>query len=321
MVSSNVLFQIEEKLVQSKGVLVLAHDYPDGDAVGSVVAMCNYLSSIGKVFFVYYNNLEEEQWAEFSLINKDKRVTLEQIADINADVVCVLDSSNVDRLGPVKETLSGFKTVINIDHHGDNSLFGDINLVEQSAATGEVLYNIFEELGWSVDSDTAVALLIAIISDSGRFQYINTHPRLFKIVMNLVEICGMEAYFQVVQNLYEQVSLQKLQLFSEIIRNVEFYNKVVAFSFIEEDAGLTEGLIEQIRAIKGVKVAVLARKVGDLIKMSFRSKDKDCSVRELASKFGGGGHPGAAGASMPLVDYEKQIVEIQNIIKEYAESL
>ena len=320
MISEKEIVELNEVISHSSKILLLTHDFPDGDAVGSLYAFCGYLRSVSKDYRFCFSNLDEELWNELLPEFSDKRINAEQISQFGADLLIVLDSSNPDRVGPLKSYFQNFNKIINIDHHGDNNFFGSLNIVREASATGEVIYKLFEKNGWMPDSITAKATLTAILADTGRFQFVNTHPALFLIISEIVAICGMETYFKIVQGLYEEVSLNKLQLLAEAIRNVEFFGKGVAFSYIDDNAGLTEGLIDQIRAIKGVKVAVLVRRVEDKVKISFRSKDKTLSVRELAGKFGGGGHPGASGATLPLTDIDLQIAEIRKTVKEYAES-
>lgn len=320
MISEKEVVEFSELLSRSSKVLLLTHDFPDGDAVGSLYAVCGYLNSIGKEYRFCFSNLDEELWNELLPGFSKNRISTDKISDFGAELLIVLDSSNPDRVGPLKSYFQYFNKIINIDHHGDNNSFGSLNIVREASATGEVLYMLFGKIGWRPDAITARATLTAILADTGRFQFVNTHPALFLIISEIVAICGMETYFKIVQGLYEEVSLNKLQLLAEAIRNVEFFGKGVAFSYIDDNAGLTEGLIDQIRAIKGVKVAVLVRRVEDKVKISFRSKDKTLSVRELAGKFGGGGHPGASGATLPLTDINIQIVEIRKTVKEYAEN-
>jgi phosphoesterase RecJ-like protein len=320
MITRKEIDELKEVISQSSKILLLTHDFPDGDAVGSLYAFCGYLNSIGKEYRFCFSNLDEELWNELLPGFADKRISEDQITNFGAELLIVLDSSNPDRVGALKSYFHSFQHIVNIDHHGDNNSFGSLNIVKEASATGEVVYDLFKKLAWKPDALTAKATLTAIIADTGRFQFVNTHPALFLIISEIMAICGMETYFKIVQGLYEEVSLNKLQLLAEAIRNVEFFGNGVAFSYIDDNAGLTEGLIDQIRAIKGVKVAVLVRRVEDKVKISFRSKDKTLSVRELAGKFGGGGHPGASGATLPLTDIELQIAEIRKTVKEYAES-
>jgi len=320
MIEKQEIVELEELISNSNKIMLLTHDFPDGDAVGSLYSFCGYLESKDKDYRFCFNNLDEELWNNLFPGFADNRVSAEDIASYGADLLVVLDCSNPDRLGPLMSALAGFEKIINIDHHGDNNFFGSLNIIKEAAATGEVLYKIYEKVEWRMDVITAKATLTAILADTGRFQFVNTHPELFLIISKILAICGMEEYFKIVQGLYEEVTLNKLQLLGKAINNVEFFGNSVAFSYIEDNATLTEGLIDQIRAIKGVKVAVLVRRVEEMIKISFRSKDASVSVRELAGKFGGGGHPGAAGATLPLTEITKQIAEIRKTVKEYAES-
>lgn len=321
MISTSEAVAFKTLLAESKFVVVITHDFPDGDAVGSVYAFCSYLKAINKEYKICFNNLDEELWDKLFNNYDNKRINSADLRLYKESLLVVVDCSNLDRLGPLKDNIREYKKIINIDHHGDNSLFGDLNIVKEATATGEVLFNLFKSLEFRLDTESGKAMLTAIIADSGRFQFVNTQSHSFRIVSEIVNVLGMDIYFQIVQSLYEEVSLDKLKLLADAISNVEFFSNGVAFSYITEDAGFSEGLIDQIRAIRGVKVAVLVRKINDLLKISFRSKDKNISVRELAGKFGGGGHPGASGATLPLVNFQKQILEIKKEVQKYAESL
>ena len=137
------------------------------------------------------------------------------------------------------------------------------------------------------------------------------------MVHELLAYVQPEDYRQIITHLYEEEPLSKMQLVSEAIRNMVLLHGMIAFSFLEQECGLEEGLIDPLLSIQGSKAAVLIRLAGQQIRMSFRAKDTQINVRDLAAQFGGGGHPQAAGATIPLVNFGEQVKEIESKVVEY----
>jgi bifunctional oligoribonuclease and PAP phosphatase NrnA len=313
---------VYNNIFEAENVLILTHDFPDGDALGSLLAFCAFFEKIKKNYKYCLTNYDRDFWENIFTLYSDKEIFVNNINIKDYDFVIVLDSSNINRLNnELQSVVTGIDKILNIDHHGDNNLFGTTNIVKEAVATGEVLYNLFSAMNQDLNHIIAQNLLTSIISDSGRFKYSNTHKGIFRITEKLVNICGEDVYHNIVNCLYEEQPFEKMQLMSRVIQNLEFLSDKVSFSYIEEDVGFTEGLIENIRAIKGIKISIFARIVDQKIKISFRSKDKNISIRELAEQFGGGGHPGASGATIQLYDFFKQINEIKETCKSFSEKI
>jgi nanoRNase/pAp phosphatase (c-di-AMP/oligoRNAs hydrolase) len=133
----------------------------------------------------------------------------------------------------------------------------------------------------------------------------------------LVGLVGQSRYHELVSNLYAEESLRKWQLISIAVRNLTLIKEGIAFSYIEEDCGEEDGLVDPVLSIKGVKAAVLARPVGDQLRLSFRAKDPQINIRNLAQQFGGGGHIHASGATIALTDFAKQIELVKAAMEAY----
>ena len=308
--------EIKEIIEKAERISIFTHDFPDGDAVGSVVAMyllCKHLNKKAKVFF---SGLNAELW---SFVPELSAICCDSVEDTaNNFLAIVVDSSNPQRLGKNEKYLKLASTIINIDHHPDNSNFGDINTVNSTCCSvGEIIFYLLADMGITLNQEMARVLLISIITDTGRFKYSNVKPDIFRIIATLIEISGVEIYLEIVRKLYAENSIFKQRLVAEAIKNIDFIKPNIAFSYIALDCGLEDGLIDPILSIKGVEVAVLARIHSDILKLSFRAKNKEINVKDLAARFGGGGHINASGASIKLSKFKNQIKEIRDTIANY----
>ncbi|MDD5455649.1 MAG: bifunctional oligoribonuclease/PAP phosphatase NrnA [Candidatus Margulisbacteria bacterium] len=312
-----IVTQLQKKIAAARSILLLAHEFPDGDAFGSVAAMNFVLKHMKKKVDIAYLRLDNSSWDYLYFFKGLNIHEYSELAEKKYDLAIILDSSNENRLGEQKVLLSRCSFVINIDHHPDNSEFGDLNLLHWASAVGEILYFLFKKMKVDISRETAICLLISIITDTGRFKHSSTHRGIFKVIYEILKFVEPDDYYNIVQHLYSEVSLKKSKLIREALNNLEIFGKNIAFSYIPEDTGLEEGLVDNILSIKGIGAAVLARRVGKNIKLSLRAKDKTLNVRELAAQFNGGGHIHASGASMQLQDLPKQIEEIRQKVKKY----
>lgn len=315
----NELKALDNVLKTSQKILLVTHMLPDGDAVGSTIFMCLVLKQLGIDSDLLYFNLNQD---DFSFLSFWKYLPIISEGELNLEAyqaLFVLDCSNPKRLGSKgEEIINQSKLVVNIDHHGDNSNFGDINIVKSDkAAVGELLYEISQYFNWEITRDMALSLSLSIVTDTGRFQNVNTTEESFRVQKELLSYLSMDDYHDLVRNLYDEVSLDKKQTMSEIISNSEWLAEGVLFSYSERNTDLMDGLVDVLKSTKNVKVAILARSSLGQFKLSFRCKNKDLNIRPLAEKFGGGGHPCASGASVPLVDYLLQLQEAKKIISDY----
>ena len=286
--------------------LVTTHENPDGDALGSLLAMKLALEELGKDAVIYLAGrtpLPREY--RFMQLAGLRRKLPEDLAE---RVVIAVDCANERRLGADPEALLDVcRLVIDIDHHHDNTRFGDINLVVPDASsTGEILRDLLRELGIGLTPAIAEALYIAVVTDTGRFQYANTTAKALRLAAELVE-AGVDVN-RVFQGVYENVAFGKLKLLARALeraRVLEGGRLVVShlergdFEAAGVEEPFSEGIIDYLRAVEGAEIAALIREPptgnGPSRRVSLRTTEEDLDVSAIARKSGGGGHKQAAG--------------------------
>jgi bifunctional oligoribonuclease and PAP phosphatase NrnA len=285
--------------------LVTTHENPDGDALGSLLAAKLMLEQLGKDVVIYLAGqtpLPREY--EFMELGELLR---EPPGDVHERVLFAVDCANERRLGPDPSVYERAPIVIDIDHHHDNSRFGRLNYIDAGASsTGEIMRDLLRELGIDLTAGIAEALYIAVVTDTGRFQYANTTAKALRLAAELVE-AGADVH-RVFQGVYENVAFAKLKLTARALDNARVYEGGrVIVSHLEKDdfdaAGAeepySEGIIDYLRAVEGAEVAALIRQPptgdGPGRRVSLRTTAEDVDVSKIARKSGGGGHPQAAG--------------------------
>lgn len=302
--------------------LVASHENPDGDALGSVLAMHLALKQLGKDSVMFLPGPERPLPAEYTFLALDG-VLREPPADHAERVLVAVDCAKEERLGPDPSVLGRSPFTLDIDHHHDNTRFGDVNLVVPDASsTGEILADLFADLGVEITPEIAEPLYTAIVTDTGRFQYANTSPKALRLAADLIE-AGAD-WHKVFQTVYETVQFAKLKLLARALERAEVYSggQLVISCLLKEDfvaAGATEpyaeGIIDYLRAVEGAVVAAFIREPptggGPTHRVSLRASVDEVDVSEIARKSGGGGHPQAAGFSseLPLEELKRFIVE------------
>jgi len=300
--------------------LITTHENPDGDSLGSILAMKLALEQLGKDGVMYLSG-------ETPLPTEYRFMPLEGVRrslpdDAAERVVLALDCANERRIGPDETLLDRSPLVIDIDHHHDNSRFGDVNVIVPTASsTGEVLRDLFHELDVKLTPEIAEALYIALVTDTGRFQYANTTPKTLRVAAELVE-CGADVH-RVFQVVYENVAFAKLKLLARALEHARVYEGGrMIVSHLErsdfEAAGaaepFSEGIIDYLRAVEGAEIAALIREPpsqnGPLRRVSLRTRAEDIDVSAIARKSGGGGHRQAAGFSS-----ESSVEEITDFVR------
>jgi phosphoesterase RecJ-like protein len=286
--------------------VVTTHENPDGDALGSLVATTLALRELGKDAVMYL-------FGEIPLPREYRFMALDDLVrtlpgDVSERVLVAVDAANESRLGPEhRQLLDDAPLVIDIDHHHDNSRFGDLNLVVSDASsTGEILRDVLAELGVDLTPLIAEALYIAIVTDTGRFQYANTTAKALRLAAELVE-AGADVH-RVFQGVYENVSFAKLKLLARALEHAQLLEGGrLVVSHLEKDdfevAGaeepFSEGIIDSLRAVEGSEMAALIREPptrnGPLRRVSLRTTEQGLDVSAIARKSGGGGHKQAAG--------------------------
>jgi phosphoesterase RecJ-like protein len=294
--------KINDAIANAGTFLITTHENPDGDAVGSSLALAGYLLTLGKDVTVHFCDQVPDLYAFLPLAD-----TVQQTLPVrDFDVCFVLDVGEFRRAGKQVVSCTSIGSIINIDHHLSCENFGDFNLIDSTAAaTGVLIYRILAAAGHQMSYDVAVCLYTALITDTGSFRYSNSNPEAFAIAGELIS-CGVNAW-DIAEKLYESQPRKRLELLSMVLPTLSFSRKgdvasvtVTLDMYAKTGAGseLTDGFINYPRSIRGVEVAILFRelKPGSW-KVGFRSKGK-VDVAALSAAFGGGGHHNAAGCNL-----------------------
>jgi phosphoesterase RecJ-like protein len=290
--------------------LLTAHEGPDGDALGSLLGMHHLLGQLGKDSVMFLAAKEFPLPIEYRFLPLEE-VFHEPPADMADRTIVFLDCGNIDRM-PVEFLADGDNFRINVDHHHDNTLFGDLNLLDTGASsTAEIVYELAIALGAEITPEIASALYVGLVTDTGKFMYENANAHTHRIAAELID-AGVDVD-DTYRRLYEHVPVEKLRLLARALEGIERYcgeRLVVAYiadaDYEATGAGeeMTEGIIDHLRAIEGTLVAALVRDLGDrgraARKVSLRSSGGEVDVSAIARKHGGGGHKRAAGFSTDL---------------------
>jgi len=311
---------VVEALRSHDRFIVTTHENPDGDALGSLLAATLALRQLGKDATMYLAG-HAPLPGEYAFMPLEE-LTRQVPPEAEERVVLAVDCANESRLGPDPEILHQSPFTIDVDHHHDNTRFGDVNLiVADASSTAEVLRDIFTALDVQLTPDIAEALYIALVTDTGRFQYANTTPKALRLAAELVE-AGANVH-RVFQGVYENVQFAKLKLLARALERAQVYEGgalVVSYLLRGDFAAVgaaepySEGIIDYLRAVEGAIVSVLIREPprsdGPTRRVSLRSSTDEVDVSAIARKSGGGGHRQAAGFSS-----EASIDEITEFIR------
>lgn len=304
-----------EKIKESERIYIVSHVQPDGDNIGSILALWMAIKKIkDKVFILKTDDIP----SDFLFLPN-----VNEIKEFNdkgkIDIFIALDTSEENRLGKNKELLNKAKTIINIDHHISNTNFGHINIVDSNAAaTGELVYNLIKKMNIPMDKDIASCIYTAISSDTGSFMYDNTSAQTHRIIAELIDIGIDKSNINI--NLYQNKSLERTMLFIKSLETLRLYfNNNVALIKVTQDmlnkanAKMedTEGIVSFIREIAPVEVGIILKEFKENeIKVSMRSK-RFIDVSAICASFNGGGHIRAAGCiiNSPMDIAEKLILD------------
>jgi bifunctional oligoribonuclease and PAP phosphatase NrnA len=309
-IAPTALERVANEIRGRERFLLTAHEGPDGDALGSLLGMHRLLTQLGKDSVMFLAAKEFPLPIEYRFLPLEE-VFHEPPADIADRTAVFLDCGNIDRM-PVEFLIEGDLFRINIDHHHDNTLFGDVNLVEVDAScTAEIVYELAILLGAEITPDIASALYVGLVTDTGKFMYENSNARTHRIAAELIE-AGVEVD-ETYRRLYEHVPIEKLRLLSRALEGIQRHCDgilvlayITAADYAASGAGeeMTEGIIDHLRSVEGARVAALMRDLGDrgraARKVSLRSSGGEVDVSAIARKHGGGGHKRAAGFSTDL---------------------
>jgi bifunctional oligoribonuclease and PAP phosphatase NrnA len=302
--------QLLEAIRESDRFLLITHERPDGDAVGSLAAMQLVLTALGKDSLAFVAADEFPLPYEYRFIRLEGLVT-EPPEDLCQRVLVFLDCGNIDRTSAHQLKHEDHR-ILNIDHHHDNTRFGTINHVDGSAScTAEMVWDLMLELGVELTPAMGEALYVGLVTDTGRFMYENTGPRAHEMAAALLD-GGVDGH-GIYRRLYEGMPQGKLELLARGLTHVERYDGgllTVTHLTLEDyratgaDESYSEGVVDHLRSVEGTAVAALIR---DLLtgeapkrKVSLRATDGRVDVSRIARSQGGGGHRRAAGFSTDL---------------------
>jgi phosphoesterase RecJ-like protein len=307
--------------------LLTTHENPDGDALGSLLAMHWILEQLGKDSLMYMSPDEFPLPWEYRNWTFDARLVGTPPDDVAERTIVFLDCGNIDRM-PVDFLQEENLHILNIDHHHDNTRFGTVNHVcPVASSTAEIVWRLAKELGAEITPRIADALYTGLVTDTGRFMYENTTADAHRMAAELIE-AGVEPH-EVYRRLYEDLPLRRLHLLQRALASVERYDDgaiTVAHltkSDFEETGALetdSEGVVDHMRAVEGTAVAVLVRELlseerEGMRKVSLRATDARVDVSRLAREFGGGGHPQAAGFSTAM-PYPELVSRLRELVRE-----
>ena len=309
--------QIGQALREGVRFAVLGHVRPDGDALGSQLALGLSLKQLGKDVRIWN---EEGMLEKYTFLPNANLLTKPPAEPEDVDVAIALDTAIQNRLGNSLAAVRSAKVWINIDHHPSNPGYGDLVYIDpKSPATGQILFELIKSEKLPIDAAIAENLYVAISTDTGSFQYPNTTARTFEIAAELVR--ARVDVGRVSQLTYENYPRRRVELLRDLLGTMRFdaNDRVASFSLslatakklgvLPED---NEGLIDHLRAIRGVIVAVFFEELADgKVRVSMRSKNEKVNVCAICEKFGGGGHLLAAGARVrgSLAEVERKILE------------
>jgi phosphoesterase RecJ-like protein len=295
-----------DEICANERFLITTHEGPDGDALGSTLALHQALTQLGRDSVVFLAEKEFPLPVEYRFLPLQE-VFHEPPADLSDRTVIFLDCGNIDRM-PVDWLRDGTR-MLNVDHHHDNTRFADVNLVDVGASsTAEIVFEICKRLGVDVTVSIAEALYVGLITDTGMFMYENTDARTHRVAAELIE-SGVDVN-GIFRRLYERVPEAKLKLIARALERIDrrldgalstTYLSADDYAATGADETLTEGIIDFVRGIEGTSVAAVIRDKPEsrreARKVSLRSTDGSVDVSIIARKMGGGGHRRAAGFS------------------------
>jgi phosphoesterase RecJ-like protein len=310
MTQTTDMAAVVDTLRAGERFLVTSHENPDGDALGSLLAMHLALLELGKDSFMVLAGAAPLP-GEYGFLDLTGRGLLRAVPpDVAERILVAVDCAQETRL--TDDRLLAATAVVNVDHHHDNTRFGTVNLVVgEASSTAEVLADVFTGLGVSMTPAIAEALYAGLVTDTGRFQYANTTPKSLRLAAELLE-AGADIQ-RIFQGVYESMQFAKVKLLARALDRAELFEerRVVVSYLLRGDFGevgavepYSEGIIDVLRAVEGAELAALIREPprggSPARKISLRSSTDRVDVSAIARKSGGGGHKQAAGFSSDL---------------------
>ena len=318
-----IIDQIIEVIREHKTFCIVGHVRPDGDCIGSQLALAAALINEGKKVTVWNQDAIPQK---YKFLNTEGRFQKPHSGE-KFDCVIATDCASFERLGRAGECVGNRKVLINIDHHISNPRYGDVNWISpREPSCGELIYRLLKVAGWPITKPIADLLFTAISTDTGSFQYPTTRPGTFHASAELVTRGANLS--KICDEVYQSYPLSRAKLLKHVYskfrlaehdRIAWFWLKKTDFNRTGAESDDTEGLIDHIRAIEPVVVACVFEELEpELTRISLRSKSDRVNVNEICCQFGGGGHPAAAGARIagkPLSTQRKVIAAIKRALK------
>jgi phosphoesterase RecJ-like protein len=302
-------------LREKERFLIACHENPEGDAIGSELALALALRKMGKTATVL--NADPVPANLLFLPGADTVVFAEDGSKY--DVAVVVDCGSPERTGRIAQELLKCPVLINIDHHRTNGDLGELSLVDpDAAATGLLIHRVLSVMKYEIGLDVAINLYVAVLTDTGSFHYGSSSPEAFEVAGEMVRR-GVDPW-AVAEQVYETQSVHRLRLLGRVLDSLDVSSdgRVACITTMCEDLrefesgkDALEGFINYPRSIVGVEVAVSFREEeGGVFRVSFRSKGR-VDVSAVAARFGGGGHHNAAGCTVPgtLTEVKKRVLE------------
>jgi bifunctional oligoribonuclease and PAP phosphatase NrnA len=315
------------ELRRAAKLIVVTHENPDGDALGSLIAMQGLLSALGKDCAMFIAEAEFPLPQEYSFFPLENLVTAPP-PDLHERTIVFLDCGNLER-NPAEAFQRPGAHILNVDHHHDNTHFGTVNLVvPEASCTAEIVWDLMHGLGLEPSHTVAEALYVGLITDTGRFMYQNTTARAHLMAAELID-AGVDVH-EMYRRVYEGIPFGKLALLARGLANVERYDggRLTVTGLTAEDfaasgaeESYSEGVVDHLRALQGTAVAALVRDrlssgAGERQrKVSLRSSDDRVDVSRIARVQGGGGHRQAAGFTT-VMDWDDLVAFLRDEVAE-----
>jgi len=325
MTKKETMDKIADVFRSGNNFLITSHINPEGDSVGSQLAVYHILEKLGKnAVIVNHDSVPDN----LTFLPGAGLVSPDKPDDFNAEVIVMLDCPVKERTGKVCRHIKDDQTVVNIDHHISNELFGDVNWVEPGmSSVGEMIFGLAKNMGMEISKDMAVAIYAAIVTDTGIFTYDNTSPETHRIAAELMTAGANPKNLH--DEIFEKKSVHEIRLLGMALTTLQITaGGKIAHISLTRDMLLEEGVdyistdefINFPRSIKGVEVAVFFKEyeaADGKVNVSFRSSG-EADVNAVASRFGGGGHPRASGCVLECgleEAREKVLDEVEKAVK------
>jgi phosphoesterase RecJ-like protein len=299
-----IIDRIIETIAQSHSICIAGHIRPDGDCIGSQIGLALALLKQGKNVACWNEDPVPQKYAFLDPDHLWQKPSGRRKFDL---LICT-DCASFERLGSVGAAVAQRKCLLNIDHHQSNTRYGQVNWISaREASTGELIFRLLQAARWPITPAIADCLFTAVSTDTGSFQYSTTQPVTYHTAGELVRL---GAHVETIcHEVYQSFSLSRVRLLKHAYNHFHLdHHDQIAYLWLKQkdfartgaDRDDTEGLIDHIRAIEPVVVAVVFEEIEpELTRISLRSKSPDIDVNKIANQFGGGGHVAAAGARIP----------------------